>query len=131
VPGRRPNTGSATEDEGLIQAAWKLPQSDNRTHAVGELKANPFGLYDIHGNVWEWTQDGWEPDYYGKFQEKTVLNPSGPKPLNPLRIVRGGSWADPHQDCRSSSRYWFHPSATADSFIGFRLALPVDAVRQT
>ncbi len=77
------------QDKDLAQAGWFGMNSGGRTHAVGELKANPLGLYDIHGNVWEWVQDRWEPTYYSQFQEKPALNPSGPVTAGPLRVIRG------------------------------------------
>ena len=79
-------------DEALPAAGWFVGNSGGRTHAVGELRANPLGLHDIHGNVWEWVQDWWEPTYYGQFQEKPATNPSGPSVAGSLRVLRGGDW---------------------------------------
>ena len=77
------------KDDELVRAAWIGANSVGRTHAVGELRANPFGLYDIHGNVWEWVQDWWEPTYYGQFQEKPALDPNGPSVAGSLRVHPG------------------------------------------
>ena len=87
--------------EALPAAGWFNVNSGGRTHGVGELKANTLGLYDIHGNVWEWVQDGWEPTYYGQFQEKPALDPSGPFSAASRRVVRGGNWNNPASDCRA------------------------------
>ena len=66
------------QDEDLLHAGWFGKNSGARTHAARELKANPYGLCDIHGNVWEWVEDWWSPTYYGESQEKPTLNPNGP-----------------------------------------------------
>ena len=112
----------------LFQAAWFGSTSGNRTHAVGELKANSFGLFDIHGNVWEWVHDGWEPAYYERFQERPALNPNGVSPLGPARLVRGGNW-NAAAFCRASCRNAIDPTHLSYN-VGFRVALTLDAVRQ-
>jgi serine/threonine protein kinase/formylglycine-generating enzyme required for sulfatase activity len=116
-------------DENLPQAGWFATNSGDRTHAVGELKANPFGLHDVHGNVWEWVQDAWEPTYYGQFQEKPALNPYGPSSAGSQRVLRGGSWFAPASRCRASDRYGPDPTHR-NSDIGFRVSLVVDAVKK-
>ncbi len=109
------------KDEDLPQAGWFTGNSGGRTHAVGELKANPFGLFDIHGNNWEWVQDWWEPTYYGQFQEKPALNPSIPSSASSWRVVRGGGWRHTASLCRTSLRYANGPSYR-DPGIGFRVS---------
>src|SRR6185369_2682926 len=99
-------------------------------HAVGELKANPLGLFDIHGNVWEWVQDSWEPTYYAQFQEKPAIDPSGPFSADSQRVIRGGSWYDSASPCRSSYRNAFNPTPRTYN-LGFRVALAADAVKQS
>ncbi|MGE0609520.1 MAG: formylglycine-generating enzyme family protein, partial [Pirellulales bacterium] len=116
------------KDEALPAAGWFGVNSGGRTHAVGELKANPLGLYDIHGNVWEWVQDWWEPTYYGQFREKPALDPDGPSSAGSRRVIRGGSWTYNASNCRASDRYAHGPSLRSLN-IGFRLALAVDAVK--
>ena len=115
-------------EEQLVQTAWFGANSGGRTHAVGELKENPFGLYDMHGNVWEWVQDGWEPNYYTQFQEQPALNPSGPTSAGAQRVLRGGVYSDSASDCRASFRR-ARPPTHLDLNIGFRVALTVDAVK--
>jgi len=74
------------KDDQLITVYWSALNSGGRTHAVGALKENPFGLFDIHGNVWEWVQDWWEPNSYTRFQGKPALAEILPPltPENPL-----------------------------------------------
>ena len=114
------------KEEALPQADWVNSNSGRRTHAVGELKSNPFGLYDTHGNVWEWVQDVWEPKYYGRFLGTSAVNPSGPSSAGSFRVARGGGWLFYPPQCRSSIRC---PSFNCD-VTGFRASLPIDAVRQ-
>ena len=116
-------------DEELKTAAWILANSAGRTHAVGDLKPNPFGLFDVHGNVWEWVQDGWDQTNYAQFSVKPAVDPAGPSPVEPLRILRGGVWLHPASPCYSSSRHAYLQSGRLHLF-GFRVSLPVDAVRR-
>ncbi|MFM8188000.1 MAG: formylglycine-generating enzyme family protein, partial [Pirellula sp.] len=96
--------------------AWFDENSNDQTQPVGEKKANAWGLYDMHGNVWEWCRDR-----YGDYPEGAVSDPSGPKEGS-NRVIRGGSWYFVAAFCRSGIRYWFVPSYRLN-LIGFRLAL--------
>ena len=117
------------KDEDLVQAGWLDRNSGDRTHATGELRANPFGLFDIHGNVWERVQDGWDATYYGQFSEKAAINPNNPFSAGSVGVIRGGNWQRTASTCRSSKR---NDSGTThrDNRIGFRVSLPIDAVKQ-
>jgi formylglycine-generating enzyme required for sulfatase activity/serine/threonine protein kinase len=117
------------KDEDLVRAGWFLRKSGGRTHAAGELQANPFGLYDIHGNVWEWVQDGWDATYYGQFSEKPAVNPSSPLSAGSQRVIRGGYWNITASRCRSPFRDASAPTGRYRG-IGFRASLPVEAVQQ-
>jgi formylglycine-generating enzyme required for sulfatase activity/serine/threonine protein kinase len=116
------------KDEDLVRAGWFGRKSGGRTHAAGELQANPFGLYDIHGNVWEWVQDGWDATWYGQFSEKPAVNPSSPFSAGSQRVIRGGYWNITASRCRSPFR---DASAPAGRYrgIGFRVSLSVAAVK--
>ena len=111
-----------------MRAAWFGRNSGRRTHAVGELIANPFGLYDIHGNVSEWVQDCWDASYYSHFQEKPASDPSSPFVSGSEHVFRGGFWVVPASLCRSSIRHAVGPSNRYNN-LGFRVSLAVDAVR--
>jgi formylglycine-generating enzyme required for sulfatase activity/predicted Ser/Thr protein kinase len=89
-----------------------------RTCKVGSYKPNGFGLYDMHGNVWEWCSDLHAMDYYGKSPKR---DPQGSSEGS-ARVFRGGSWRDGGHSCRSASRNRHEPTSRY-SFLGFRVAL--------
>lgn len=100
----------------LGEYAWFEDNSGKRTQAVGQKKPNAWGLYDMHGNVWEWCSD-WD----GKKPEKALTDPSGPS-TGSHRVNRGGSWGASAVSCRTESRnYRTPPSRTGN--LGFRLAM--------
>jgi formylglycine-generating enzyme required for sulfatase activity/serine/threonine protein kinase len=88
------------------------------TAPVGRFRTNAFGLYDTHGNVWEWCQDVYDEEYY---KRSPVDDPPGPLGSS-LRVHRGGSWCDRPRYCRSADRGGNGPAHRA-SGVGFRLAL--------
>ena len=117
------------KDEDLVRAGWFRGNSGGRTHAVGELKANPFGLADMHGNVWEWVQDGWDAAFDGQFQDKPAINPNIPFYDCSQRVLRGGHWQDTASNCRSSNRIANVPT-NLNLNLGFRVSLAADAVKK-
>ncbi len=78
-------------------------------------RPNAFGLYDVLGNVWEWVNDGYDPEYY---QSSPPQNPSGPANVQ-LRVMRGGSWNDFPWLVRVSARSGVFP-AYSNNNLGFR-----------
>lgn len=123
---------SGDSEEELERSDWFFNNFTNRTHAVGELRANPFGLYDMHGNVHEWIADRWHPQSYAKFAQTAAIDPTGPTKEESLigdwRILRGASMMQPSTWCRSAMRGTTTVGVTGT--IGLRLTLPVDVVRQ-
>jgi formylglycine-generating enzyme required for sulfatase activity len=89
-----------------------------RTCAVGSYEPNSFGLYDMHGNVWEWCADWYDRDSY---KDSPRCDPAGPS-AGSSRVCRGGSWDCFGQRCRSAWRNGTEP-ANRHEWLGFRVAL--------
>jgi formylglycine-generating enzyme required for sulfatase activity len=104
----------------LTNHAWFILNGGLTVHPVGQKLPNPWGLYDIEGNVWEWCQD-----WLGDLPGGTVTDPQGP-PSNLIgeKVIRGGAYDFDVTDCRSARRFFFgnHPALT-DSDLGFRVVL--------
>jgi formylglycine-generating enzyme required for sulfatase activity len=108
---------SFDDEEGLLpEYGWFNRNSSRRTHTVGLLEPNAWGLYDMHGNVWEWCSD-----MHGEYPKGAVSDQTGPKEGSD-RVDRGGSWDDEAANCRSAGRDWIDPSSRGNG-LGFRLAL--------
>jgi len=107
--------------ESLGDYAWFKENSNGQTHPVGEKKANAWGLYDMHGNVFEWCSN----PYY-KYPKSAISDSTDP--IEPsFRMDRGGSWGYGAAYCRSASRYLVIPESR-DSSLGFRVALSPSGV---
>jgi len=118
--------------------AWYFDNSKEAYHKVGTKKPNPWGLYDMHGNVTEWVLDQYIADYYKQGADKPFAVPKDQMKTYP-RVARGGSWDDDAPALRSAARrasskdwstqdpqipqsIWWHTDAT---FVGFRLVRPL------
>ena len=105
-------------DAALDQVGWYDKNSGFQTHPVKSFSPNDWGLYDCHGNVWEWCWDDWDVDAYRK-RVDGVQDPCTPSRAvrwqdrdnsdNADRVIRGGSWFDSAWNCRAAYRYWRRP----------------------
>jgi formylglycine-generating enzyme required for sulfatase activity len=116
------NTGD--NEAALGRAGWFKRNSERTAHPVGQKEPNAFGLYDMHGNVWQWCQDWFGEDYYSK---SPAENPQGPA-QGALRMLRGGSRNTAASDCRSAFRLGVTPLSRTDN-IGFRIVVTLDSTR--
>jgi formylglycine-generating enzyme required for sulfatase activity len=125
----------------LGEYAWYDKNSSENYHKVGKKKPNPWGLYDIHGNVAEWVLDQYRPDYYAELAKKPqpALEPMALPTKVYGRIVRGGSWDEDAAKARSAAREFSIPDwkvqdpqipqsiwyLTDARFVGFRVIRPL------
>jgi formylglycine-generating enzyme required for sulfatase activity len=101
----------------LGEYAWYSDNANGYTHPVGRKKPNPWGLYDIHGNVWEWCYDWYEADYLSL---PTNIDPKGP--LSGIqRVLRGGAWEYNETKNRSAYRNHLSPDTSGSNTTGFRV----------
>jgi formylglycine-generating enzyme required for sulfatase activity len=105
-------------DTALGDYAWYTGNSGSRTHPVGQKKSNPWGLYDMHGNVWEWCAD-----WYGDYPGGAITDPAGPA-SSPHRVLRGGSCNNAPGENRAAARGRGAPDLRGGH--GFRVAGPVN-----
>jgi formylglycine-generating enzyme required for sulfatase activity len=114
------------------QYAWFEDNSGTALHPVGGLRPNAWGLYDMHGSVWEWVQDCYEVwGFYEPFDPRYGKAPHDDKAWQSgvcnNRVARGGSWSDGAARLRSASRY-YNSALHATSVVGFRVARALPTV---
>lgn len=113
----RTNLFSFGDDTSIAdQFAWTAENCDATTHPIGLKHPNPWGLHDMHGNVWEWCFDWFEP-----YPAGPLTDPTGPA-TSKYKVFKGGGWNQDVEYARASSRFMMSPS-NGIHFVGFRLAL--------
>jgi formylglycine-generating enzyme required for sulfatase activity len=113
-------TEFTTAQDRLERYAWYETNADQRTHSVGQLLANSWGLYDMLGNVWEWCAD-----WYGNYSTKETRDPEGPAE-GIFRVYRGCGWERGTSEtyCHSTSRHGARPNFRHPA-LGFRVAMTI------
>ena len=104
------------DESKLNEYAWYAENSGSKTHPIGQKKPNSWGLYDMHGNVWEWVQDNWHENYNGAPSNGSVWEDEDSSD----RVSRGGSWYCNTEFCRSAGRFRREPESRFSN-LGFRL----------
>jgi len=107
-------------DSALGDYAWYSANNGDTTHPVGQKKPNAWGLFDMHGNVWEWCAD-----WFDKYPKGAATDPQGPA-SGTYRVLRGGGWFGDPGFCRSAFRVRSAP-VNRDISDGFRVAVSVSA----
>ena len=108
---------------------WHNGNSAGCPHPAGQLKPNPFGIFDIGGNVAEWVDDRWSSDFFDQFVDRIAIDPLNRDTRSKRVVIRGGHWGVDDVNCRSSVHLIGYPEHSSYT-TGFRIAFPVRGVRQ-
>ena len=112
----------------LMDAAYCHENSMGQINSIEQQLANPFGIFDLHGNVSEWVEDVFDYESYTRHTDGVLSSPVHHAFDIPRRVTRGGSSMDSAPRCRSGYRPAYGP-LDRNQFVGIRVALPIDAVR--
>jgi formylglycine-generating enzyme required for sulfatase activity len=107
------------DEAALKKVGWFNGNSNSQTQPVGQLPPNAWGLFDVHGNVWEWCQD-WHANYHTSDVEDYICNNTSES-----RVFRGGSWYDGPPMCRAAYRFCGAPGGRYNN-LGCRVVLGLD-----
>jgi formylglycine-generating enzyme required for sulfatase activity len=121
------NTADAPLRDRVPRASWSAEWSDGFPFLapVGSFRPNPFGLYDVTGNVWEWCHDWYQADYYAGAPRE---DPAGPE-TGSFRTIRGGGWFNDARQNRSAQRIYFEPTFRYCLLSGFRVVREIPGSR--
>jgi sulfatase modifying factor 1 len=118
------NVADASLSREMPIAEWAADWDDGYPFLAptGSFEANPFGLHDIHGNVWEWCSD-----WYGShaYENASDADPGGPE-SGPFKAIRGGGWFNAPRQQRSAQRIYFHPKFRYCLLSGFRVVCEIE-----
>ncbi|WP_406660389.1 formylglycine-generating enzyme family protein [Methanolobus sp. ZRKC3] len=111
------------DDAELTEHAWYDVDESTGSSSSGQKKPNPWGLYDMHGNLWEWMQDRYHDSYEGAPTDGSAWeeDDSG----KDIYVLRGGAWSTRAEGCRSASRYYYPADGRRSRRSGFRLLMEI------
>jgi formylglycine-generating enzyme required for sulfatase activity len=109
----------------IDEMGWYCLNSESKTHAVATKKPNQFGIYDMHGNVWEWTSDT-----SSEYPDGNLIDPKATKAVSGNHVKRGGSYLTSASVCRSAYRHLYVPMVYRQTNTGFRLVFQADQLKQ-
>ncbi len=111
------------DDAKLTDHAWYDVDESTGSHELGQKQPNPWGLYDMHGNLWEWVQDRYHDSYEGAPTDGSAWEEDDS--AKEIHVLRGGAWSTRAEGCRCASRYYYPKDGRRSRRSGFRLVMEV------